>query len=103
MERLEVTLLGRSYTLACAPDEKDALLQAVALFEERAQAIRQSGKVIGTEKIAVMAALQIAGEMLKLRQPDGPLGSESVADFKRRIGDMNRVLDDALEPQERLF
>jgi cell division protein ZapA len=50
-----------------------------------------------------MAALQIASELLGLKAPDGPLGGLAVGDFKRKIDDMNSMLDDALSGQEKLL
>ena len=64
---------------------------------------RGTGKVSSNERIAVMAALQVAGELLAMKAPDGPLGGLAVGDFKRRIEDMNAVLDDALSGQEKLL
>ncbi|MEY3739647.1 MAG: hypothetical protein RLZZ192_323, partial [Pseudomonadota bacterium] len=52
--------------------------------------------VSGNERIAVMAAIQIAVDLLAVRAPDGPLGGLAVGDFKRRIDDMNAMLDSAL-------
>ena len=65
--------------------------------------IQGTGKVSSNERIAVMAALQIAGELLAAKAPDGPLGGLAVGDFKRRIEDMNATLDDALSGQEKLL
>ena len=56
--------------------------------------IQGTGKVSGNERIAVMAAIQIAVELLSMRAPDG-LGSLAVGDFKRRIDAMNAILDKA--------
>ena len=93
MERVDVSILGRDYSLACLPSEKEALLAAVRLVDNRMQAIKNSGKVAGNERIAVMAAIQIAGEMLTMRAPDGPLANVAVGDFRRKIDDMHALLD----------
>lgn len=103
MERLDVTILGREYPLACAPEEKESLLTAANMVDRTMQRIRAGGKIAGTERIAVMAALQLAGELLNARAPDGPLSQLAVGDYKRRIEDMNRVIDATLGPQEKLF
>ena len=93
MERVDVSILGRDYSLACLPSEKEALLAAVRLVDHRMQAIKSSGKVAGNERIAVMAAIQIAGEMLNMRAPDGPLANVALGDFRRKIDDMHALLD----------
>jgi cell division protein ZapA len=103
MERIDATILGREYSLACSPEEKPALMAAVRHVDQLMQRIQGSGKVSSNERIAVMAALQIAGELLSMKAPDGPLGGLAVGDFKRKIDDMNSLLDDALSGQEKLL
>lgn len=98
MERIDVSILGRDYSLACSPNEKEALLAAVRYVDQRMLAVKGSGKVSSNERIAVMAAIQIAGEFLSMRAPNGPLSNIAVGDFKRRIDDMNSLLDQVLEP-----
>ncbi len=96
MERIDVAILGRDYSLACPPEEKDALLAAVRLVDQRMLAIKGSGKIASNERIAVMAAIQIANELLSMRAPDGPLGNIALGDFKSKIESMNDVLDEVL-------
>jgi len=96
MERIDVSILGRDYSLACAPDEKDALLAAVRLVDQRMLGVKGSGKIASNERIAVMAAIQIAAELLAMRAPDGPLSNVAVGDFKRKIDDMNSMIDQAI-------
>jgi len=93
MERVDVSILGRDYSLACLPTEKEALLAAVRHVDQRMLGIKGSGKVSSNERIAVMAAIQIAGELLSMRAPDGLLGNVALGDFKRKIDDMNDMLD----------
>lgn len=93
MERIDVSILGRDYSLACPPEQKDALLAAVRHVDQRMLGVKGSGKVSSNERIAVMAAIQIAVELLSMRAPDGPLGEVALGDFKRRIDDMNATLD----------
>jgi len=96
---LEVTLLGRSYRVACGDEEREALLQAVAYLEGKMNEIKQSGKVAGTERIAVMAALNIAHELLSMRLGDG----FDMGEAKRRISSIEARLEAALAKQEKLF
>src|SRR5690554_7556203 len=93
MERVDVSILGRDYSLACLPTEKEALLAAVRHVDQRMLGIKGSGKVSSNERIAVMAAIQIAGELLSMRAPDGPLGNVALGDFKQKIEDMHTMLD----------
>lgn len=93
MERIDVSILGRDYSLACPPDQKDALTAAVRHVDQRMNMVRESAKISGNERIAVMAAIQIAAELLATRAPDGPLGDIALGDFKSRIDHMNSLLD----------
>ncbi|MGB6008491.1 cell division protein ZapA [Castellaniella sp.] len=93
MERVDVSILGRDYSLACPPQEKDALLAAVRQVDQRMLAIKGNGKIVSNERIAVMAAIQIANELLTLRAPDGPLSHIALGDFRGKIDAMNRMLD----------
>jgi cell division protein ZapA len=60
--------------------------------------IRDAGKVIGLERIAIMAALNITHELLNMR-----LGGFDVGEFKRRMQSMTAVIDAALAAQNELF
>jgi cell division protein ZapA len=103
LEQLTVNIMGREYRLSCAVDEREALLAAVALVDEKMIGIRDHGKVIGNDRIAVFAALNIANELLGARSPNGAFSDLAFGEFKRRIQDMNAALDAALSPQQDLF
>ncbi|MCL4161507.1 UNVERIFIED_CONTAM: hypothetical protein GTU68_045792, partial [Idotea baltica] len=60
-------ILNKEYTIACPADEHDALLASVQHVDDKMQEIRKNGKVIGSERIAVMAAINIAHDMLMSR------------------------------------
>ena len=96
MERVDISILGRDYSLSCPPEEKQALTAAAQHISQLAGRIQGTGKVSGNERIAVMAAIQVAIELLSVKAPDGLLGGLAVGDFKRRIDDMNAMLDVAL-------
>ncbi|MBV2181312.1 cell division protein ZapA [Castellaniella sp. MT123] len=96
MERVDVSILGRDYSLACQSQEKDALLAAVRQVDQRMLAIKGTGKIVSNERIAVMAAIQIANELLSLRAPDGPLSHIALGDFRGKIEAMNGMLDEVL-------
>ncbi|MGE4370638.1 MAG: cell division protein ZapA [Burkholderiaceae bacterium] len=98
MERVDVSILGRDYSLACQPSEKAALTEAIALVDERMRGIKSAGKVVGNERIAVMVAIQVAGELLAMRAPDGPLGELALGDLKRKIDAMHSLIDDTIGP-----
>ena len=96
---IEVTLLGRSYRVACEDSEREALLQAVAYLDGKMNEIKAAGKVAGSERIAVMAALNIAHELLSTKLG----GGFDIGMAKRRIAAIEAQLDSALAGQEKLF
>ncbi len=64
---VNVTLLDKEYLVACHDDERESLFEAAAMLDSRMQDLRDSGKVIGSERVAVMAALNIAHEFLEYK------------------------------------
>jgi cell division protein ZapA len=63
-DAISINILGKEYRIGCAPDEEDALIKAARLLDSRMREIRNSGKVVGTDRIAVIAALNLAHEVL---------------------------------------
>lgn len=97
---LDIKLQGRAYSVACAPEEREALLEAVALLDAKMADIAQKTKSTG-ERLAVMTALNLAHELTSLKKsPSTPLASD---DLKRRIDAMEARLDSALAQQDDLF
>lgn len=99
MEQLTVTILEREYRLACTPEEKESLLKCASYVDGKMQAIRSAGKVMGADRVAVMAALQIAHELLSAKSADGI----ELGDLQRRVHELLQSCDEALLPQEKLF
>ncbi|MBW4934555.1 cell division protein ZapA [Marinobacter sp. F4206] len=62
---VEVKILDKEYLVACPEEEREALLRAARHLDSKMREIRSSGKVFGTERIAVMAALNITHELLE--------------------------------------
>jgi cell division protein ZapA len=75
------------------------LLKCAEYVDGKMKTIRSAGKVMGADRIAVMAALQIAHELFSARSADGV----ELGDLRRRVRDMLHSCDDALLPQEKLF
>src|SRR3954467_7484476 len=65
---LDVSVLGRNYKVGCKESERSDLLDAVALLDRRMREIRETGKIAGSERIAVMAALNIAHDLQRARK-----------------------------------
>jgi cell division protein ZapA len=95
---LDVTIMGRSFKVACPPEERAGLLEAVDYLDRKMQEIKESGKVVNLERIAIMAALNITHEFLNTR-----VGGFDVGDFKRRISHLNEQIDQSLADDSDLF
>jgi cell division protein ZapA len=112
---LDITLLGKEYRVACPPTEHQALLKAVAYVDAKMHEIAKKTKSNLTERIAVMAALNIAHEHLSQnmekdsadqKKTEAEIELETELDFaaaKRRISEMEAQLEAVLQPQEALF
>lgn len=96
---LDVNILGREFRIACREEEQKDLLKAIEYLNIKMREIRDAGKVIGVERIAIMAALNITHELLSSR---GDSGFE-VGEIKRRIFGMQAAIDQALNGQDKLF
>ncbi|HEX8611344.1 MAG TPA: cell division protein ZapA [Telluria sp.] len=103
MIQLNVTIMGSSYRLVCKEGEERTLQEAVSYLDGKMCALRDSGKVKGNDRIAVMAALNMAAEFLSVKTPQGPLAEMTMLEVKQKLGEMHTTLDNALTPQENLF
>ncbi|WP_036169731.1 cell division protein ZapA [Massilia sp. 9096] len=102
MIQLDVLIMGQSYRLACKEGEQKTLREAVQYLDGKMCALRDSGKVKGTDRIAVMAALSVAAEFLSVKSPQGPLSDLTILEVKHKLDAMHQVLDQALAPQGNL-
>lgn len=64
-EAVTVNILGKEYRIACEPGTENELVSAARFLDGRMREVRGSGKVIGTDRIAVMVALNLAHELLE--------------------------------------
>ncbi len=93
-ETVFVKILDKEYQVACPREERQALMESAQLLDERMKAIRGSGAVIGLERIAVMAALNLSHELLQAKSGNGaPAGVPTDrADLQRLSDKIERVL-----------
>ncbi|RKZ89543.1 MAG: cell division protein ZapA [Gammaproteobacteria bacterium] len=68
---VSVSILGKEYQIACPEEEKPALISSAQLLHSNMEQIQSSGKIIGLDRIAVMAALNLAHELINLRDHEG--------------------------------
>ena len=96
---LQINIMGREFRVACPEDEQKGLLDAVDYLNRKMQEVRDHGKVIGLERIAIMAALNIAHEYLSTRVG----GAFDMAEIQRRMTRMESTIEQAMSEQNSLF
>lgn len=85
----KVTILGKEFIIGCRPEEREALHASARLLDKKMREIKESGRVIGSERIAVMAALNIAHELLEERSRDNG--------YSRAVNERLRAIQDKIE------
>jgi cell division protein ZapA len=95
--RVTVRLLEKDYQFACPSDERAHLLDCAEYLNGKMREIRDSGKIVGLDRVAVMAALNIADELLKLRARGGDLDGSSAA----RVRALRERVEGALNNESR--
>jgi len=86
---MRVNILDKEYLVSCQDEERDALFASAEFLSRRMKEIRDSGKIVGADRIAVMAALNLAHELLLQRNT----GEE----FQHTISSRIRALQDKIE------
>ena len=91
LQPVTLNIHGKEYRIACADNERDTLLQAAQLLDLQMRKIHETGKVSGSDRIAVMAALNIAHDLSQNNPPD-----ESV-DFTDRLVNLRHKIESVLD------
>ena len=92
---ITIRILEKEYQVSCPAEEKANLLASVELLNKKMREIRDSGKVVGLDRIAIMAALNLANELLKRTGDERQLKDLIVP----RMRAMSERLDEALGPE----
>ena len=90
---VSVEILDKQYQVACQPDQELELIAAAKKLDQQMRDIRATGKVIGLERVAIMAALNLSHEVINLQEGKSP---QNLSGHEDRIADINSQLDDAL-------
>ncbi len=88
-EPVAVRILDRDFTVGCTADERDNLMAAARLLDGRMRELRASNRMAGIDRIAILAALNLAHELLQARGD----GGEQNRQIQRTLGELNRRLD----------
>ncbi|HXC60191.1 MAG TPA: cell division protein ZapA [Steroidobacteraceae bacterium] len=89
---VNVEILDKEYLIACPPNEREDLLKAATLLNQRLKDIREQGKVMGTERLVIMAALNMANELSKIASRE----ERSAAEMGSRVRSMRERVERAL-------
>ena len=96
--RVSVRLLDREYQVACPADERSDLLDSAEYLDSKMREVRDGGKVVGLDRIAVISALNLANELIKLRRN----GSVVDSDLGSKIRTLRERVESALEKGQQL-
>ena len=91
-EQVHIEVMHAQLTVNTPAEEKDTLLQAVEMLNRKAEAIREGGRFADSEKIVIMAALNVVHDLLKISLN----GDLAIGDFERKITDMSNACQKAL-------
>jgi len=94
---VNISIMGREFSVACPDDEKESLLEAARYLDGNMKEIQKTGKIIGTERCAIMAALNITNDLLKLQR--STIGQDRV---EAKLNDLQSRIDDALREAENI-
>ncbi len=100
VSRVSVRILEKEYQFACAAEERAALLDAAEHLNSEMKKIRDTGRVVGLDRIAVMAALNMANELLKNRKVETAGGVDG--DLTARVRNLRERVETALERSQQL-
>lgn len=97
-EPVSIHILDKEYLIACPPQEREDLQRAATLLTSRLKEIRENGKVIGTDRLLMMAALNLANDLAKLQAREAKVTSE----YGGRVRQMRERVERALVQGQQL-
>ena len=96
--RVSIRILDKEYFIVCPPAEREDLLQSAQYLNGKMKEIRDTGKVVGFDRLAVIAALNMANELVKLRAQAPQQGGQ----ISTRVGAMRERVERALDASRQL-
>ena len=89
---VNISILGRDFSVACPEDAQEDLLEAARYLDKTMKDIQKTGKIIGSERTAIMAALNITNDLLKLQR-----ATAGQAQAQARLSSLQEKIDDVLK------
>lgn len=96
-EPVSIRLIDREYTVGCEPGERDSLIAAAKLLDSKMREIRGNNRMAALDRVAVLAALNLAHELQQMRSENEGRDRE----LERTLGDLHRKLDGLFDPTVR--
>ena len=93
LQPVSLNILGKEYKIACAPDEQEALINSAHQLDKQMRKIRDTGKVAGADRIAVLAALNLAHDL----SASAAKGGSAAPDISARLIDLRQKIENVLE------
>ncbi|MDH3630111.1 MAG: cell division protein ZapA [Gammaproteobacteria bacterium] len=92
---INISILDKDYKVACPPGEQSALLESAKFLDNKMREIRDNGNIMGSERIAVITALNMANDLLRTSNVDKEIGQELPPRLKDLENKISRVLEQA--------
>jgi len=96
--RVSVRILEKEYQVACLPEERSELLDSAEMLNNKMREIRDNGNIVGLDRIAVMAALNLSHELLRIRNR----GEAADGDVGRKVRQMRERVENVLAKSQQL-
>ena len=93
---VSVSILDKEYQVACPPEQEAELIVSASYLDKQMRSIRETGKVIGLERIAVMAALNISHELLQASEQDDASAEGDAGATDEAVSSLSRKIDEAI-------
>ncbi len=92
---INISILDKDYKVACPPGEQSALLESARFLDNKMREVRDAGNIMGSERIAVITALNMANDLLRTSNLDKEIGQELPPRLKDLESRITRVLEQA--------
>jgi cell division protein ZapA len=92
---INISILDKDYKVACPPGEQSALLESAKFLDLKMREVRDTGNIMGSERIAVITALNMANDLLRTAVVDKEIGQELPPRLKDLESRISRVLEEA--------
>ena len=94
---INISIMGKDFAVACPEDEQESLLSAARYLDKSMKEIQKTGKIIGTERCAIMAALNITNDLLRLQN-----SSMEQNRVEAKLNSLQDRIDEVLRESENL-